>query len=58
MLVNQFLIWFPFGRGWFRGLFSYQIYVRAQARPTVPALLAQTIETSEQLRAEIKQHAA
>jgi glycosyltransferase involved in cell wall biosynthesis len=58
LLVNRFFIWFPFGRGWFRGLFSYQIYVRAQARPTVPALLAQTIETSEQLRAEMKQHAA
>lgn len=58
MLVNQFLISFPFGSGWFRGLFSYQIYVRAQARPTVPALLEQTIATSEQLRAEIKQQAA
>ncbi len=54
MLVNQFLIW----TGLFRGLFSYQIFVRAQARPTVPALLQQTIATSEQLRAEIKKEAA
>ena len=54
MLANQFFIWFPFGSGWFRGLFSYQIYVRAQARPTVPTLLAQTIATSEKLREEIK----
>ncbi len=56
MLVNHWLIRFPFGL--LRGLFSYQIYVRAQARPTVPALLEQTIATSEQLRAEIKQQAA
>jgi 2-polyprenyl-3-methyl-5-hydroxy-6-metoxy-1,4-benzoquinol methylase len=54
MLVNQFLIW----TGILRGLFSYQIFVRAQARPTVPALLQQTITTSEQLRAEIKREAA
>ena len=32
------------------GLFSYQIYVRAQARPTVPALLAETIEASGELK--------
>lgn len=54
MLINQAFIAVPF----LRGLFSYQIYVRAQARPTVPALLAQTIQSSEQLRSEIKQHAA
>jgi len=54
MKINQFFIWTRI----FRGLFSYQIYIRAQARPTVPALLRQTISTSEQLRAEIKQQAA
>ena len=32
------------------GLFSYQIYVRAQARPTVPTLLEETIETSGELK--------
>jgi glycosyltransferase involved in cell wall biosynthesis len=33
-----------------RGLFSYQIFVRAQALPTVNNLLAETIDTSEKLR--------
>ena len=42
--VNGFLIKL------LRGLFSYQIYVRAQARPTVPALLAETIEASGELK--------
>jgi hypothetical protein len=42
----------------FRSLFSYQIYVRAQARPTVPNILDQTISSSEKLREEIKQQAA
>ena len=50
LLVNQALIKVPF----LGGLFSYQIYIRAQARPTVPNLLAQTISTSEKLRDEIK----
>ena len=54
MTFSRFLIWLPL----MRGLFSYQIYVRAQARPTVPNLLKQTIATSEKLREEIKQHAA
>ncbi len=58
MFANSFLIWFPFGWGWMRGLFSYQIFVRAKARPTVPNLLAKTVATSEQLRAEIKKSAA
>ena len=52
--INAFLIRIPF----LRGLFSYQIFVRAQARPTVPNLLDQTIVTSEKLREEIKQKAA
>ena len=33
-----------------RGLFSYQIFVRAQALPTVNNLLAETIDTSTKLR--------
>jgi len=33
-----------------RGLFSYQIYVRARALPTVSTLLRQTQESSEELR--------
>jgi 2-polyprenyl-3-methyl-5-hydroxy-6-metoxy-1,4-benzoquinol methylase len=32
------------------GLFSYQIFVRARALPTVPHLLAETLEASEALR--------
>jgi 2-polyprenyl-3-methyl-5-hydroxy-6-metoxy-1,4-benzoquinol methylase len=54
MLCNQALIRVPF----LRGLFSYQIFVRAQARPTVPNLLAQTISTSEELRNQLKDEAA
>lgn len=54
MLINQFLIKIPF----LRGLFSYQIFVRAQARPTVPNLLEKTISSSEELRTQIKQQAA
>ena len=33
-----------------RGLFSYQILVRARALPTVPALLVETIDTSAELK--------
>lgn len=32
------------------GLFSYQIFVRARALPTVPHLLVETIDSSEQLK--------
>ena len=35
-----------------RGLFSYQIFVRAQALPSVHHLLEQTVESSERLRDE------
>jgi glycosyltransferase involved in cell wall biosynthesis len=42
--VNTFLIKL------LRGLFSYQIYVRAQARPTVPNLLVETIDASDELK--------
>lgn len=34
----------------FGGLFSYQIYVRAQALPTVPTLLSETIDTSTEMK--------
>ena len=54
MAINGFFV-----KLWgFRSLFSYQIYVRAQARPTVPNILQQTIASSEKLREEIKQAAA
>jgi hypothetical protein len=33
-----------------RGLFSYQIFVRAVAKPTVQNLLGETIESSDRLR--------
>jgi len=36
-----------------RGLFSYQILVRAQAQPTVPNLLIETIGTSDALRKKV-----
>lgn len=39
-----------FGIALLRGLFSYQIYVRARALPTVPALLQETEKTSEELK--------
>ncbi len=44
--VNQFLIRL------LPGLFSYQIFVRATALPTVPHLLSETINASEALRRE------
>ena len=37
-----------------RGLFSYQIYVRVQALPTIDHLLGETISNSERLRAELR----
>ena len=53
MIINQAFIRIPF----LRGLFSYQIYIRAQARPTVVHLLARTISTSEELRTEMRRGA-
>jgi hypothetical protein len=50
MAINSFLCRIPI----IRSLFSYQLYVRAQARPTVPNLLKQTISSSEKLREKIK----
>jgi len=54
MAVNTFLCRLPL----IRSLFSYQIYVRAKARPTVPNILQQTIDASDKLREELKQKAA
>ncbi len=45
MLANKALIRLS------RGLFSYQIFVRAQAKPTVNNLLGETIDLSNALRA-------
>ena len=42
--INQALI------SIFPRLFSYQIFVRAKALPTVPHLLSETISSSEELR--------
>src|ERR1700730_7865579 len=42
--LNSALIWLS------RGLFAYQIFVRAEAKPTVNNLLAETVETSNNLR--------
>ncbi len=42
--INQILIWF------FKGLFSYQILIRARVKPAVPHLLRHTVESSEKLR--------
>ncbi len=42
--INRLLI------GLSKGLFSYQIFIRARALPTVPTLLTQTIERSAELR--------
>ncbi len=41
-----------------RGLFSYQIFVRAQAMPTVDNLLVETISGSAELSAEMLRNAA
>ena len=42
--LNEFLIKFS------RGLFSYQVFIRARALPTVPALLSETIERSDEMK--------
>jgi hypothetical protein len=36
-----------------KGLFSYQIFVRAEAKPTVQNLLSETIDSSDQLRQSV-----
>ena len=45
--LNQFFIKIS------KGFFSYQIYIRARALPTVAMLLTQTIERSAELRKEL-----
>jgi hypothetical protein len=42
--ANQLLI------GLSKGLFSYQIFVRARALPTVRTLLSETIERSDEMK--------
>jgi glycosyltransferase involved in cell wall biosynthesis len=42
--INHFLIKIS------RGLFSYQIFLRASAAPTVPTLLRETIERSDEMK--------
>ncbi|MBA2241806.1 MAG: glycosyltransferase [Chthoniobacterales bacterium] len=44
LLINQLLIRLS------KGLFSYQIFVRAEANPTVHNLLGETIDSSSELR--------
>jgi len=52
--VGRFLVTLnQLGIGLSKGLFSYQIYLRARALPTVPTLLTQTIERSAELRKEL-----
>jgi len=54
MRVNEFLV-----HVWgLRSLCSYQIFIRAKARPTVGNLLDHSIAASEKLREQIKQQAA
>jgi hypothetical protein len=36
-----------------KGFFSYQIFVRAEAKPTVQNLLSETIDSSDQLRQSV-----
>jgi len=41
-----------------KGLFSYQIFIRAEAKPTVNYLLCETISGSDALKAEVLGQAA
>lgn len=50
--LNMMLIWLS------KGLFSYQIFVRAEAMPTVNNLLNETISGSTVLKAEVLSEAA
>jgi len=50
--LNSALIWLS------RGLFAYQIFIRAEAMPTVENLLHETISDSEALKAEVIGQAA
>jgi hypothetical protein len=38
-----------------RGVFSYQIFMRARALPTVPTLLTETVRSSEELARTVSQ---
>jgi len=50
--LNQLLL------GIFRGLFSYQIFIRARAQPTVPNLLVETLDTSAALKRPVLESAS
>jgi 2-polyprenyl-3-methyl-5-hydroxy-6-metoxy-1,4-benzoquinol methylase len=50
--LNSALIWLS------RGLFAYQIFIRAEAMPTVDNLLHETISDSDALKAEVIGQAA
>jgi len=50
--LNSALIWLS------RGLFAYQIFIRAEAMPTVENLLHETISDSDALKAEVIGQAA
>jgi len=52
--LGRFLVWVnQIGITLLRGLFSYQIFVRARALPTVPTLLTETVQNSEELARSI-----
>lgn len=50
--INQFCIKIS------KGFFSYQIFIRAKALPTVPALLSETIERSDEMKKDAAAAAA
>jgi glycosyltransferase involved in cell wall biosynthesis len=53
-IVSRFLLRLNQGLiGLSKGLFSYQIFVRAEAKPTVQNLLTETIDSSDQLRQSV-----
>jgi len=54
-LLGRFLLWFNMGLiRLSRGLFSYQIFLRASAKPTVEHLLSETIDFSRKQRKSIE----
>jgi glycosyltransferase involved in cell wall biosynthesis len=54
--IGRVLLWLnQIGIALFPGLFSYQIYVRARAKPTVPNLLIETVDSSEEMKQAVLQ---
>jgi len=48
--LGRLLVWLnEIGISLLRGLFSYQIFMRARALPTVPTLLTETVQNSQEL---------